>query len=77
MTTPAACYVKCTRVSTSGSGPHRSFGTVPAVLEVLRREAEALIKPKEADEAVENKARPMTTDNGQLTTSTDRQKTGR
>ena len=57
MTTPAACSVRSSRRSTSRSRLLRSYGSTELTTEVLRREAEALIEPKEADEAVENKSR--------------------
>ena len=53
----AECFVKYNRSSTRGSGPRGFFGIIGQYLEIRRREAEALIKPKEADEAVENECR--------------------
>ena len=56
--TPAGCFVRYSRRSTSGSRLRGfNWDSTGLTTEVLRREAEAMIEPKEADEAVENKSR--------------------
>ena len=58
MTRPATCFVKSSRRSTSRLRDSvGTYGSTERTRKCCRREAEALIEPKEANEAVENKSR--------------------